>query len=206
MATHSNVLAWRIPGSGEPGGLPSMGLQRVRHDWVTSLSFFLSLLAWEMSAVVWWLAHSLILPFLGIGMRIDLFQSYGHSWVFQICWQTECNILMASCFRVLNSSPRIPSHPRALLTAVLPKAHITCSPECLALGGWPHHCSNPIHLDLFCTVLPCILSISSWSLQCLLCLHSLWSLLCPSLGKMFTWYLQFSQREISSLSSSFVFF
>ena len=33
MATHSSVLAWRIPGMGEPGGLPSMGLQRVRHDW-----------------------------------------------------------------------------------------------------------------------------------------------------------------------------
>ena len=33
MATHSSVLAWRIPGTGEPGGLPSMGLHRVRHDW-----------------------------------------------------------------------------------------------------------------------------------------------------------------------------
>ena len=33
MATHSSVLAWRIPGMGEPGGLPSMGLQRVGHDW-----------------------------------------------------------------------------------------------------------------------------------------------------------------------------
>ena len=33
MATHSNVLAWRIPGTGEPGGLPSMGSHRVRHDW-----------------------------------------------------------------------------------------------------------------------------------------------------------------------------
>ena len=32
MATHSCVLAWRIPGTGEPGGLPSMGLHRVRHD------------------------------------------------------------------------------------------------------------------------------------------------------------------------------
>ena len=31
MATHSSVLAWRIPGTGEPGGLPSMGLT-VRHD------------------------------------------------------------------------------------------------------------------------------------------------------------------------------
>ena len=32
MATHSSVLAWRIPGMGVPGGLPSMGSQRVRHD------------------------------------------------------------------------------------------------------------------------------------------------------------------------------
>ena len=32
MATHSSVLAWRIPGTGEPGGLPSMGSHRVRHD------------------------------------------------------------------------------------------------------------------------------------------------------------------------------
>ena len=39
MATHSSVLAWRIPGTGEPGGLPSMGSHRVRHDW--------SELAWE---------------------------------------------------------------------------------------------------------------------------------------------------------------
>ena len=33
MATHSNVLAWRIPGMGEPGGLPSMGSHRVGHHW-----------------------------------------------------------------------------------------------------------------------------------------------------------------------------
>jgi len=33
MATHSSVLAWRIPGTGKPGGLPSMGSHRVGHDW-----------------------------------------------------------------------------------------------------------------------------------------------------------------------------
>ena len=33
MATHSSVLAWRIPGTGEAGGLPSIGSQRVGHDW-----------------------------------------------------------------------------------------------------------------------------------------------------------------------------
>ena len=32
MATHSSVLAWRIPGTGEPDGLPSMGSHRVGHD------------------------------------------------------------------------------------------------------------------------------------------------------------------------------
>ena len=36
MATQSSVLAWRIPGMGHPGGLPSMGSHRVRHDWSDS--------------------------------------------------------------------------------------------------------------------------------------------------------------------------
>ena len=36
MAAHSSVLAWRIPGTGEPGGLPSMGSCRVGHDWSDS--------------------------------------------------------------------------------------------------------------------------------------------------------------------------
>ena len=35
MATHSSILAWKIPQTEEPGGLQSMGSQRVRHDWAT---------------------------------------------------------------------------------------------------------------------------------------------------------------------------
>ena len=35
MTTHSNILAWRIPWTEEPGRLQSMGSQKVRHDWVT---------------------------------------------------------------------------------------------------------------------------------------------------------------------------
>ena len=46
MAPHSGTLAWRIPGTGEPGGLPSMGLWRVRHDWTTSLSL-LTFMHWR---------------------------------------------------------------------------------------------------------------------------------------------------------------
>ena len=41
MAAHSSILAWRMPWTEEPGGLQSMGSQRVGHDWATSLSFFL---------------------------------------------------------------------------------------------------------------------------------------------------------------------
>ena len=41
MAPHSNTLAWRIPWMEEPDGLQSMGLQRVRHDWATSLIAFI---------------------------------------------------------------------------------------------------------------------------------------------------------------------
>ena len=46
MATHSCVLAWRIPGTGKPGGLPFTGLHRVRHDW--------SDLAAAAAMVRWW--------------------------------------------------------------------------------------------------------------------------------------------------------
>ena len=41
MATHSSNLAWRIPWTEDPGGLQSMGSQRVRHDWATSVSVYI---------------------------------------------------------------------------------------------------------------------------------------------------------------------
>ena len=40
MATHSDILAWRIPWTEKTGGLQSMGSRRVRHDWATSTSPF----------------------------------------------------------------------------------------------------------------------------------------------------------------------
>ena len=40
MAPHYSTIVWKIPGTEEPGGLQSMGLLRVRHDWATSLSLF----------------------------------------------------------------------------------------------------------------------------------------------------------------------
>ena len=53
MATHSSILAWRIPWTEEPGGLQSTGLQRVGHDWATSLSFpFLSPLFYQQWSIL----------------------------------------------------------------------------------------------------------------------------------------------------------
>ena len=49
-------------------------------------------LAWETGAIVQWFEHSLAGPFFGIGMKTDLFQSCGHCWVFQICWQMSAAI------------------------------------------------------------------------------------------------------------------
>ena len=40
MAIHSSTIAWKIPWTEEPGRLQSMGLQRVGHDWATSLTYY----------------------------------------------------------------------------------------------------------------------------------------------------------------------
>ena len=48
MATHSSVLTWRIPGTGEPGGLPSMGSHRVGHDWSN-----LAAAVWSQASWIW---------------------------------------------------------------------------------------------------------------------------------------------------------
>ena len=56
MATHSSVLSWRIPGTGEPGGLLSMGSHRVGHDW--------SDLAATAAAVAAYISHAEYFKFL----------------------------------------------------------------------------------------------------------------------------------------------
>ena len=58
-------------------------------------------------------------------MKIDLFQSCGHCWVFQMCWHNECSTFIASSFRIWNSSTGIPSPPLALFVVMVSKAHLT---------------------------------------------------------------------------------
>ena len=74
MATHSRVLAWRIPGLGEPGGLPSVGWHRVGHDWsdlaaAAAAAFppFFSLSGFSFAAMPF--AHPLILNFSEVFFR-----------------------------------------------------------------------------------------------------------------------------------------
>ena len=78
----------------------------------------------EMSPIVWSFEHSLALPFFGIGMKTDLFQSCGHCWVSQVCWHIGCSTFRASSFRIWNSSTGIPSPPLALFVVMFPKSHL----------------------------------------------------------------------------------
>ena len=101
----------------------------------------------EMSAIVWEFEHSLALPFFGIWVKTDLFQSCGHCWLFQICWHIKSTSFTASSFRIWNSSTGIPSPPLALFVVWSPTwLHI---PGCLALGEWSHHRDYTGHEDLF---------------------------------------------------------
>ena len=122
----------------------------------------ITLLACEMSAIVRYFEHSLALPFFGIGVKADLFQSCGYCWVFQICWHIECSTFTASSFRIWNSSAGIPSPLLALFLVMVPKATWFRIPGCLALGEWSHRRGYLGHEDLFFIVLLLYTYFYSW--------------------------------------------
>ena len=62
---------------------------------------------------------------LWTGMKTDLFQSYGHCWIFQICWVIKCSPFTESSFRIWNRSSGIPSPPLALFAVMFLKFHLT---------------------------------------------------------------------------------
>ena len=76
MATHSSILAWRIPWVEEPGGLQSMGSQRVGHDWATSLSLWTHMLLGSISTT-FEKNIRVFLPALGLHCRMRAFSSCG---------------------------------------------------------------------------------------------------------------------------------
>ena len=81
MATHSSVLAWRVPGTGEPVGLPSMGSHRVGHDWSDLAA---------AAAVSWWIGYICVRPPAGLVPWLD-----ARSWDIQDC------LLQGLCIYVL---------------------------------------------------------------------------------------------------------
>ena len=87
-------------------------------------NFDISLLACEMSSIMWSFEHSLALPFFGIGMKIDYFLSCGHCWVFPNNWHIEWSTLIASPFRIWYISSGILSPTLALFVVTFPKAYL----------------------------------------------------------------------------------
>ena len=82
-------------------------------------------------AIVW---TFLALPFFGIGMTTDIFQSCGHCWIFQICWHVEWST-HSIIFRTWKSSAGTLSPPLALFIVMLPKAHLTSHGR-LSVSEW----------------------------------------------------------------------
>ena len=118
--------------------------------WISGSSRFMYWwsLSWRILSITW-LACEIVqlcsslsilrhLLFFGMGMETDLFQSWGHCWVFQICWYIECNTFTTSSFRIWNSSAGIPSPSLVLFAVILLKTTWLHTPGCLTLGEWSH--------------------------------------------------------------------
>ena len=134
MATHSSTLAWRNPWREEPGGLQSMGLQKVGHDWVISmyschlfvissasvgsipfLPFIVLIFAWNFPLVsLVFLKSSLVFPIL-------LFSSISLHWLLRKAFLSLLVILWNSAFKWVH-----------LLFSPLPLASLLFSAICKA--------------------------------------------------------------------------
>ena len=108
-------------------------------------------------AVIW--------AFIGIGMKTDPFQSFGHCRAFQICWHIDSSTSTASSFKMWNGSIGIPSPPLALFIVMLPKAHLT-SHSRISGSRWV---IIPSWLSQSC---PTIQKRSSWPRELRWCDHS----------------------------------
>ena len=98
MAAHSSILAWRIPGTGEPGGLPSMESHRVGHNWSdlavagegddrgwdgSMASVTQWMWVWVNSGSWWRTGRPGVLRFMGL-------QRVGHDWATELNWILHC--------------------------------------------------------------------------------------------------------------------
>ena len=134
MATHSSVLAWRIPGMGEPGGLPSMGSHRAGHDWSDLAAaaaawchekkFFFS---FRKCAFACWLHHFLTTWPWGnhSSFYISSVQSLSRVWLFVTQWtaahQASLSITnFQSLLKLMSIASVMPSNHLILCRPLLP--------------------------------------------------------------------------------------
>ena len=104
MAIHSRTIAWRISWTEEPGGLQSMGSQRVRHNWVTSLHFTSK--KWNnMCACVHVCTCKVYIftHFTHMDVRISIGKRQSQS--YESCFQKVCQIVCDSKFQGAQISP-----------------------------------------------------------------------------------------------------
>ena len=128
------------------------GSSQLTYSWSLAWRIFsITLLACEQ--------NFLALPFFGIRMKTDFFQSCGHCWVFQICWHIECSTFTASSLGFEIAQLEF-HHLLALFVVMLPKAYLTSHSRMsgsrwVTTSSWLAGSLRP-----FCTVL-CILVTSS---------------------------------------------
>ena len=119
MATHSSVLAWRIPGTGEPGGLPSMGSHRVGHDW-SDLAAVAAAAKVKKGLPFWWV------PQPGQFWSKDRAKNGSHALAYFGCLADVHPAVSAWAPEVVALTSRCPSYGRrALGTCVLQKQWLT---------------------------------------------------------------------------------
>ena len=146
------------------------GSSRFTYCWNLSWRILsITLLVCEMSAIARQFKPSLALPFFGIGMKTDLFQSCGLCWVFQICWHIECSTFTASSFRIWNSSIGIPSPPLAVFIVMFPKARLTLHSTWLCIE--PLICSQRFSelnftCSFYCILFPWVHNLVTNILKC----------------------------------------
>ena len=115
MVTHSSILAWRISGTGEPGGLPTMGLHRVGHDWS------------DLAAAAEWLTYAAILQ----AKILNICQLIKYYWLrdakILFCWLLHRMFHFCGCFSSISKSYPIKSY--------------LCNPTDCSTSGFPVlHC------------------------------------------------------------------
>ena len=122
----------------------------------------MTLLACEISTIVWQFEHSLALPFFGIGMKTDIFRPCSHFWVPNLLayWVQHFH---GSSFRIWNPSTGILSCLLALFIVMLPKVHLTShswmfGSRWMTTSSWLSRSLRTFFYVFFCLFLPPLLN------------------------------------------------